>query len=77
MALSLAEFIKQFLKDEDGARWAENNEGLTAKQAEYRSLLERCPKNSPSHPDRELNRERDKETRGEREDKKEDSYRWS
>ncbi len=37
MALSLAEFIKQFLKDEDGTRWAENNEGLTAKQAEYRS----------------------------------------
>lgn len=37
MALSLAEFIKQFLKDEDGARWAENNEGLTAKQTEYRS----------------------------------------
>lgn len=37
MALSLAEFIKQLLKDEDGAGWAENNERLTAKQAEYRS----------------------------------------
>lgn len=30
----LAEFIKQFLKDENGSSWTEDDEGLATKQTE-------------------------------------------
>lgn len=73
MALSLAEFIKQLLEDEDGACRAENNERLTAKHAEYRS----CKSSAQKALHHTLTR-RETRKQGEKErDKKEKGYRWS